>query len=91
MPCLENVISDVQSQMFPNRQFTFEVNRIENEPHRWIVYIRSYRNEHAILEFLIDEDPNDPDDTDVAASVLQYGNIPRRIVGLVMDSIIERL
>lgn len=90
MPNLHNVLADVESQMFPNREYRLEIDYYSEETHRWIVWLHR-RNKTARLEFIIHEDPINPEDTDVVGSVLEYDGISRQIVGLVMDSIMERL
>ena len=94
MPSLHNVIDDIKSSMYPNGEVTFEVlhRPTQEEANRWVVYL-SIPNGHrrAKIEFLIDEDPDDPEDADVLGSVLRHGSVSRRTVSLIMDAILERM
>jgi hypothetical protein len=90
MSNLHNIVSDLQTQILTTMGLTYEVQQRSYE--RWIVYVR-LPNGHrsAKLEFMINNDPNYPNDPDIAGSVLRRGSIPRSMIELIMDSIIERL
>jgi hypothetical protein len=80
--------------MYPNGDVTFQVlyRPTPEEQNRWIVYIAIPNGEHrAKIEFLIDEDPHNPEDSDVLGSVLRHGSVSRRTVSLIMDAILERM
>ena len=94
MPNLYNVIDDIKQSMFPNGGITFEIKYrpTNEEPNRWIVYIDIANGQtRAKVEFLIDEDPDDVDNTDVLGSVLRHGSVSRQVVSRIMDAIIERM
>jgi len=90
MSNLHNIVSDLPNQILTTMGLTYEVQQRSYE--RWIVYVR-LPNGHrsAKIEFMIDNDPNFPNDPDIAGSVLRRGCIPRHMIELIMDSIIERL
>lgn len=88
MANVNNVFDDIQRDMFPNGNIEFIVQRRNNE--RWIVYVKiPYGQETAKLEFLI-EDTENEEEIDVSGSVLRYGSVSRRTIGLIMDSALER-
>jgi hypothetical protein len=87
---LRNVVSDLPHQILTSIGLTYEVQ--ERSYSRWIVYVRVPNGTRsAKLEFIIDNDPNYPDDPDIAGSVLRRGSLPRGMIELIMDSILERL
>lgn len=87
---LRNIVSDLPQQILTAVGLIYDVQ--QRDYNRWIVYVRLPNgNRSAKLEFLINDDPNYPNDPDIAASVLRRGSIPRHMIELIMDSIIERL
>jgi hypothetical protein len=90
MSNLHNIVSDLPTQILTTMGLTYEVQQRGYQ--RWIVYVR-LPNGHrsAKLEFIIDNDLHYPNDPDIAGSVLRRGSIPRHMIELIMDSIIERL
>ena len=94
MPSIINVIDDIKQSMYSNGEVNFEVlyRPTDEEPNRWVVYVAIPNGQHrAKLEFLIDEDPNNPEDAEVLGSVLRHGSVSRRTVSLIMDAILERM
>lgn len=90
MPNLHNVIDDIKEEMFPNGEIKFTVE--QRDYRRWVVYVYiRYSRRSAKLEFIINQDVNNPDDTEVFGSVLRNGSVSNRTITLIMDSIIERL
>ena len=90
MSTLHNIVRDLPNQILIGVGLMYEVQQRSYE--RWIVYVRLPNGRRsAKIEFMIDYDPNYPNDPDIAASVLRRGSIPRRMIELIMDSIIERL
>ena len=90
MPNLREIVSELPRQILTGVGLQYEVQQRNEE--RWIVYVH-IPNGHrsAKLEFMIDDDPNFPNDPDIAGSVLRRGCIPRHMNELIMDSILERL
>jgi hypothetical protein len=90
MSNLHNIVSDLPNQILTTMGLMYEVQQRSYE--RWIVYVR-LPNGHrsAKLEFMIDYDENYPNDPNIEGSVLRRGSIPRHMIELIMDSIIERL
>ena len=87
---LYNVIDDIKQTMFPNGEVRFEVQR--RNPRRWIVYLTIPHGEgRAKIEFLVDQDPQDPEDVEVLGSVLRHGPISRGTMTRIMDAIVERM
>jgi len=85
-----NIISDIEQTMFVDTKLKYVVKYHEQQ--LWVVYILLPNGvQSAKLEFLIDQDPNNPDDTDVAGSILRYGSVHPRMVDIIADSIVERL
>jgi hypothetical protein len=90
MANIYNIVSDIERRIFPSSGLVYEVQ--DRGCNRWIIYVRIPNGlRTAKLEFIIDVNPNDPEDVDVAASILRYGSIPRLVVHTIMDSIMERL
>jgi hypothetical protein len=90
MPNIHNVISDIKQYVLPDARLSYEVQHRGED--RWIIYVRiPHGAKSAKLEFLIDQNPNNPEDVDVAGSVLRHGSIHRRTIATIMDSIVERL
>ena len=90
MPNIYNVISDLERYVLPDARLLYQVQHRGDD--RWIVYVRiPYAAKSAKLEFLIDQNPNNPEDVDVAGSVLRHGSINRQTIATIMDAIIERL
>jgi hypothetical protein len=90
MPNLHNVVSDINDELFSNEQLNFEIQQRDEET--WIVYIRVPNdNRRAKIEFIINENLNNPDDTEVIGSVLRYGPISRRTMARIMDAIVDRV
>jgi hypothetical protein len=90
MANLHNIVSDLSTQILIGVGVMYDVQQRNEE--RWIVYVRLPNGRRsAKLEFMIDNDPNYPGDPDIAGSVLRRGSIPRHMIDLIMDSIIERL
>jgi hypothetical protein len=90
MANIHNVISDVEQYVLPDVGLKYKVEHRGGD--RWIVYVsRGLESKLAKLEFLIDQNPNNPEDTDVAGSVLRHGCISRKMMTTIMDSIVERL
>ena len=90
MPNIYNVITDIESTVLPDARLSYEVQHRGGD--RWIVYVRiPHGAKSAKLEFLIDENPNDPEDVDVAGSVLRHGSINRQTIRIIMNAITERL
>ena len=90
MSNLHNIVSDLSTQILIGVGLMYEVQQRSYE--RWIVYVRLPNGRRsAKLEFMIDYDENYPNDPDIAGSVLRRGSIPRHMIELIMDSIIERL
>ena len=88
MANLNNIIDDIKTEMFPNGNIEFIVQRRNNE--RWIVYVKiPYGQDTAKLEIMV-EDTDNQEEIDVSGSVLRYGSVSRRTIGLIMDSILER-
>jgi hypothetical protein len=87
---LRNIVSDLPQQILTSVGLTYEVDQRGYD--RWIVYVRLPNGTRsAKLEFLIDDDEDHPGDPDIAGSVLRRGSIPRSMIELIMDSILERL
>ena len=88
---LRNIVSDLPHQILTSVGLIYEVQ--QRSPTRWLVYVRLPNgNRSAKLEFIVDEDEDyHPDDPDIAGSVLRRGSIPRSMIELIMDSILERL
>jgi hypothetical protein len=87
---LRNIVSDLPQQILTSVGLTYEVE--QRDYTRWIVYVRIPNgNRSAKLEFLVDDDEDHPGDPDIAGSVLRRGSIPRSMIELIMDSILERL
>ena len=87
---LRNIVSDLPQQILTSVGLTYEVEQRDHT--RWIVYVRIPNgNRSAKLEFLVDDDEDHPGDPDIAGSVLRRGSIPRSMIELIMDSILERL
>lgn len=85
-----NILSDIQQTMFPAAKLKYEVRY--QEPQLWTVYILIPNGmQTAKLEFLVDQNPNNPDDTDVAGSILRYGSVPSYMVERIADRITDRL
>ena len=90
MPSLVNVVDDVRNELSPNGELSFEVYHSQNNI--WIVYITHQQNPNkAKVEFLIEENQANPEDTGVVGSVLEFGCISRRAMTRIMDEIVDRL
>lgn len=90
MPNLHNVIADVREMMFPANNVNFIIHQRSNR--RWVVYVNIlHAQPSGKMEFIINENPNNPEDTEVLGSVLRHGCVRRRTMSLIMDSIIERM
>ena len=88
---LRNIVSDLPHQILTSVGLTYEVEQRNHS--RWIVYVRLPNGDRsAKLEFIVEDDEdNHPGDPDIAGSVLRRGSIPRSMIELIMDSILERL
>jgi hypothetical protein len=90
MPNIYNVVTDVQQTVLVSNELTYKVQHRGNG--RYIVYLGQRDDQRiAKLEFIIYEDPNTPDETDVSGSILRYGTLNRNTVSTVMSAIMERL
>ena len=90
MPNIYNVVTDVQQTVLVNNELTYKVQHRGNG--RYIVYLGHGGDQRiAKLEFIIYEDPNTPDETDVSGSILRYGTLNRNVVSVIMSAIMERL
>ena len=90
MSNIYNVISEVEQTVFPDTGLKYRV-RYRGEQ-IWVVYVTMPNGvQNAKLEFIIDKNPTDPDDTDVAGSILRYGSVPKYMIHMIADSIVERL
>lgn len=90
MANLHNVVSDVEDMFFPDAGLKYKVKYRGNNI--WIVYISIPDGvQNAKLELIIHEDPDDPEFTEVAGSLLRYGSLDRHMVGVIIDEIIGRL
>jgi hypothetical protein len=90
MPNIYNVVTDVNQTVLVNNELIYKVEYRRNG--RYVVYL-GHRDaqQTAKLEFIIYEDPNTPDETDVTGSILRYGTLNRNVVSTVMSAIMERL
>jgi hypothetical protein len=90
MANMYNILSDIEQTMFLDAGLKYRVQyRGENI---WIVYVEIPNGlQNAKLEFLVDRHPNNPDDTDVAGSILRYGSVPPYMVERIADRITDRL
>jgi hypothetical protein len=87
---IHNIVSEVEQTVFPDTGLKYKVQYRGEQ--RWVVYVSIPNGvQNAKLEFIIDRDPIDPDDTDVAGSILRYGSVPKYMIHMIADSIIERL
>ena len=87
MPDLYNVIFDVRHTVMKDELLAYDVRYRGND--RWDVYIDTPSGTRsAKLEFIIRWDG---EDNDVTACVLRNGDVGRRRINLIMDSIMERL
>ena len=90
MSNIYNIISDIQQRMFPDTGLQFRVQYRGEQI--WVVYISLPNGlQNAKLEFIVDRNPNDPNDTDVAGSILRYGSVPPYMVERIADRITDRL
>ena len=90
MSNMYNVISDIEATVLPDARLSYEVEHRGDD--RWIIYVRiPHGAKSAKLEFLIDQNPNNPEDVDVAGSVLRHGSIKRQTIATLMNAITERL
>lgn len=90
MPNIYNVVTDVHQTVLVSNELTYRVEHRRNG--RYIVYLgRRDAQQTAKLEFIIYEDPNTPDETDVTGSILRFGTLNRNVVSVVMSAIMERL
>ena len=86
---MNNIINEIEQTVFPDAGLKYKVKYRGQQ--LWIVYVLIPNGkQNAKLEFLVDENPDDPDDTDVAGSVLRYGSVPKQMVHTIADAIIER-
>ena len=90
MANIYNIISDIEQTVFPDAKLKYVVQYRGQQI--WVVYVLIPNGvQNAKLEFLIDVNPNNPSDTDVAGSILRYGSVPRYMIETIADAITERL
>ena len=90
MPNIYNVVTDVHQSVLTNYDLKFDLRHRGNG--RYVIYLSNSDTEvNSKLEFIITCDPNTPDETDVAGSVIRYGTLGRNVVSIIMDAIMERL
>ena len=90
MANIYNIISDIEQTLFPDAKLKYIVQYRGQQI--WVVYVLLPNGlQNAKLEFLIDQNPLNPADTDVAGSILRYGSIPRYMIETIADAITERL
>lgn len=90
MTNIYNIISDIEQTLFPDAKLKYIVQYRGQQI--WVVYIEIPDGvQNAKLEFLIDVNPNDPSDTDVAGSIMRYGSVPTYMVERIADTITDRL
>jgi hypothetical protein len=90
MANIYNVVSEVEQTVFPDTGLKYRVQYRGEQI--WIVYVDIPNGiQNAKLEFLIDVNPNNPADTDVAGSILRYGSVPKYMIHAIADKIIEIL
>lgn len=90
MANIYNIISDIEQTVFPDAKLKYIVQYRGQQI--WVVYVLLPNGvQNAKLEFLIDQNPLNPSDTDVAGSILRYGSVPRYMIETIADAITERL
>jgi len=90
MPNIYNVVTDVQQTVLVSNELTYKVQHRGNG--RYIVYLGHGGDQRiAKLELIIDEDPNNPEETDVSGFIIRYGRLSQNVVNTIMDAITERL
>ena len=90
MASIDNVVHDLNNDLFPNGDHTLEVEYSHDNV--WYLCIsRKNFNQTARVELIIDVDHNNPEDTGVIASVLRHGGVTRTTMALIMDSLLARL
>ena len=90
MANIYNIISDIEQTLFPDAKLKYIVQYRGQQI--WVVYVLLPNGlQNAKLEFLIDQNPLNPSDTDVAGSILRYGSVPRYMIETIADAITERL
>jgi len=90
MANMYNIVSDIEQTLFLDTGLKYRVQYRGQQI--WIVYVEIPNGlQNAKLEFLVDRNPNNPVDTDVAGSILRYGSVPQHMIHAIADRIIERL
>ena len=90
MPNIYNVVTDVQQTVLTDYNLTYDLRHRGHG--RYVLYLSNHNTiAKAKLEFIISDDPNTPDETDVVGSVIRFGTLGRNVVSIIIDAIMERL
>lgn len=83
-----NLIQEVEANVLPDKNFKFRIEDMGSNI--WLIRISQANKKSAKVEIVIDEF-EDPEDRGARGSVFRYGELSRRDVSLIMDSIMERI
>lgn len=83
-----NLIQEVEANVLPDKNFRFRIEDMGSNI--WLIRISQANKKSAKVEIVIDEFEN-PEDRGARGSVFRYGELSRRDVSLIMDSIMERI
>ena len=86
---MESIIREVKRYVLPNADLRYKLRYLGENI--WTLRIcHPNMNRCARIEIIVDEYDN-PEDRGARGAVFTYGDIPRDQIGLIMDSILERL
>lgn len=83
MPSLFNIIEDVKNELFPQGGIDFRIKRKTDD--WWYVYMKVQNGDQpAKVEFMLDGDD------EILGCVLRHGDVSRKTMEKIMDSIIAK-